>query len=320
MATHNPEFHIRSLNPDQDIPLLVQLRTEIEAADQSGANTSEAGLRAQFEWPGHDPRQDRWVIETPDNSGSFIGHGWTFAQSPQRSILEVAVHPQWRRQGLGRKLLEKALTRVREKGAHQIVAGARAKQKAGQAFLAAQQFVPVGHNRFMKAPANTPIETPLWPEGFQVRTFAELGDVAYLVAGSNGCYADMWGHRENTEPASIAHFQESMAKWPDYYVPAGIFVLFAPDGEVAGICFNRVGEGTKDKVLDSPGIVPAYRHLGLHRPLVQASMHWLNAQTDGMFHLDTWGDFDEAVQIYQELGFTLIEDNHMIEYLLTAGA
>ena len=49
MATHNPELHIRALNPEQDVPLLVQLRAEIEAADQSGANTSEAGLRAQFE-------------------------------------------------------------------------------------------------------------------------------------------------------------------------------------------------------------------------------------------------------------------------------
>ena len=47
-------------------------------------------------------------------------------------------------------------------------------------------------------------------------------------------------------------------------------------------------------------------------------MQWLNTQADGMFHLDTWGDFAEAVQIYRELGFTLADENHLIEYLLKA--
>lgn len=310
------ELQLRTVNPDQDFSALVQLLTEIEATDQAGSNPSAAGLRAQFAWPGHDPRQDRWVIESPTAPGKLIAHGWLFAQSQQRAILGGAVHPQWRRQGLGRQLLSTAIARAQAKGARQIVAGARAKQKAGQAFLAASQFVQVGHNRFMKAPADTPIETPVWPAGFTVRTFAELGDVAVLVAGSNGCYTDMWGHRENTEPASIAHFQESLAKYPDFYVPEGIFVLFAPDGAVAGICFNRLDREDQQKVLDSPGIAPAYRHLGLHRPLVQASMQWLNTQADGMFHLDTWGDFDEAVQIYEELGFTLADENHLLEYLL----
>jgi mycothiol synthase len=212
--------------------------------------------------------------------------------------------------------LSAAIARAQEKGTRQIVSGARATQKAGQEFLKANHFVAVGNNRFMKAPANTPIEAPRWPKGFVLRTFAELGDVAALVAGSNGCYTDMWGHRENVEPASMAHFQENMTKSPDYYVAEGIFVLFAPDGEVAGICFNRLDREAQQKVIDSPGIVPAYRHLGLHRALVQASMHWLDTQAEGMFHLDTWGDFAEAVQIYEELGFRLDEANHLLEYLL----
>lgn len=316
MSTHKSEPRLRTFHPEQDFSALLQLRTEIEEIDHAGVNTSEAGLRAQFSWPGHDPSQDRWVIEAMGESGRLIGHGWTFAQSPQRSILEVAVHPHWRRQGLGRQLLAKEITRSREKGTRQLLSGARAKQKAGQAFLDANHFVLVGHDRFMDAPADTPIQTPLWPEGFVLRTLAELGDVAAIVAGSNGCYTDMWGHRENIEPASLAHFQENVAKHPDFYVPEGIFVLFAPDGEVAGICFNRLDRQEQKKVIDSPGIVPAYRHLGLHRPLVQASMRWLNTQVDGMFHLDTWGDFAEAVQVYEELGFTLDEANHSMTYLL----
>lgn len=318
MSTLSPELRLRSLSSEQDFSALLRLLVEIEEADQAGTNTSEAGLRSQFNWPDHDPRQDRWVVEALDTPGKLIGHSWRFAQSPQRSILGGAVHPQWRRQGLGQQLLAAAIARSQEKGALQIVSGARAKQKAGQAFLEANRFAAVGHNRFMKAPGDTPVAVPHWPAGFSLHTFAELGDVAYLVAGSNGCYTDMWGHRENVEPATIAHFQENMTKHPDLYVPEGIFVLFAPDGDVAGICFNRVDIDNQSKVLDSPGIAPAYRHMGLHRPLVQASMHWLNTQAEGIFHLDTWGDIAEAVHIYEELGFRLDETNHLIEYLRQA--
>ncbi len=316
MLTLTPELHVRTLDPEQDFSALLQLLSEVEKIDQAGSNSSEAGLRAQFAWPNHDPSQDRWVIESPDQPGALIGHSWRFAQSPQRSILGGAVHPRWRRQGLGQQLLKVAISRSQGNGARQIVSGARAKQKTGQAFLEANQFTAVGHNRFMKAPANTPIATPIWPTGFVLRTFAELGDVAPLVAGSNGCYTDMWGHRENVEPATVAHFQENITMHPDFYVPEGIFILFAPNGEVAGICFNRFDHEDQAKRIDSPGIAPAYRHLGLHRPLVQASMRWLNTQAEGMFHLDTWGDFAEAVKIYAELGFSLDETNHLIEYLL----
>ncbi len=173
MSMLTPELRLRTFHPEQDFSALLQLRTEIEAIDQAGVNTSEAGLRSQFNWPGHDPSQDRWVIESPDDPGKLIGHGWTFAQSPQRSILEVAVHPHWRRQRLGHQLLAIEIARSQEKGTRQILSGARAKQQAGQAFLDANHFVLVGHDRFMDAPADTPIEELRWPEGFLLRTFAE---------------------------------------------------------------------------------------------------------------------------------------------------
>jgi GNAT superfamily N-acetyltransferase len=306
---------LRQFNPDTDILNLVQLRVEIEANDQLGTNTSEASLRAQFDWPNHDPGQDRWVIESLDD-GKLVGHGWTFAQSPLRAIVEVAVHPQWRRQGLGSQLLQKMIDRSREKGAIQIVAGAKANNKVGHPFLRARGFVPVGHNRFMTAPSDIQPETPVWPEDFSLQSYSDLGELSILVEGSNLCYTDMWGHRENMVPASVARFRERMTESPDDYYPEGILIIFDPDGQLAGICFNRPEGEEKKKVIDSPGVVPRYRPLGLQRPLVQASMRWLNQQVEGDYYLYTWGDFDEAVQIYHELGFTLTDDHHLIEYVL----
>lgn len=87
MSTHKPELRLRTFHPEQDFSALVQLRTEIEAIDQIGTNTSDSVLRDQFSWPGHVPSQHRWVIEACSEQDRLIGHGWTFEQSPQRSIL-----------------------------------------------------------------------------------------------------------------------------------------------------------------------------------------------------------------------------------------
>lgn len=306
---------IRNLNLDIDVPRLLQLRTEIEAVDQQGTDTSEARLRQQFAWPNHNPSQDRWVVER-EADNKLIGYGWVFAQSPARSIVELAIHPAWRRQGLGTKLLGILVQHAKKKGASQIVAGARGNNNVGPPFLLTNQFEPVGHNRFMTASADSHIHEAEWPKGFWVQSYSELGNLAYLAEGSNLCYADMWGHRENTEPATVAHLQERMRQYPNSYFPEGIFVVFAPDHKVAGICFNRLENGSAKRVIDSPGVAPAYRHLNLQRPLVQESMKWLSNQASGDYHLYTWGDFENAVQIYQELGFSYTEDEHLVEYLL----
>lgn len=307
---------IRNFQQQTDIPRMIQIRIAIEQADQLGDDTSEASLLAQFNWPGHDPALDRWVVEAGGTDG-FVGYAWTFAQSPRRSIIHIGVHPTWRRRGIGSQLLEQVNRRAKGKGAVEIVAGARAKSIAGHAFLQARAFLPVGTNRFFTAPADTSVDPPIWPQGFVVKSLAELGDLTAVVAGSNGCYTDMWGHRENTEPLTVAHLQENMQKFPTSYDPAGIFVLFAPDGTVAGLSFSRYEQENGSRVIDSPGVVPLYRHLALQRPLVQTSMRWLDQQAPGETDLYTFGDFVEAVEIYEALGFMLTPEQQLTEYLLT---
>ncbi len=306
-------FRIRPFNPEQDISGLVTLRTEIEAVDQFGANTSEAAVRAQMELPGHDPAKDRWVAESPDAPDRFIGHAWIFAQSPKRSILSVAVHPAWRRRGLGSSLFGQALARAKEHGAVQVVSGTVANNTVGNSFLRHHDFSPMGHNRFMSAPEDSLISEPEWPLNFTVRSFAEVHDLTILVEACNRCYKDMWGHRENTESSTEEFYADLMKQYPDLFPPEGIFILFAPDQSVAGVCFCSMED--QQKTIDSPAVVPEYRPLDLQRPLMQTAMRWLNSISGGSFRLQTWGDYEHAIRIYQELGFTLNEKDHMVEYL-----
>ena len=320
MSNPSEIITIRLFRPDADVPPLVALLTTIAAGDRTGVMVDEATVRSQLAWLGHDPTRDRWVAETPGDSSQFIGHAWVFAQSPQRSILYAAVDPAWRRQGIGSALLAQAIDRTREMGASQIVSATRAGRAAADAFLRRHGFLPAGHPRTFTAPAALPRPEPAWPPGYTLRTLAEVGDLNLWAEACNSCYRDMWGHRENTEPATAAHHAELMRTYPDFFNPAGIFLLFAPDGSLAGVCSGRVEGGEAGaagvRVIDSPGVAPVYRHLGLQRPLVLACLRWLSDLGPGDYRLETWGDSEEAVAIYRDLGFTVEDDT--VEYLRQA--
>ncbi|MCB0087265.1 MAG: hypothetical protein KDE54_05075 [Caldilineaceae bacterium] len=110
---------------------------------------------------------------------------------------------------------------------------------------------------------------------------------------------------------------------PKFYNPDAIFIVFAPDGDVAGVCYGRAfgheqndpSNGRPKKVVDSPAVVPELRHLGLQRPLTLTTMRWLRQNVGaGPMELWSYGDQEETVAIYTKLGFVLTPNRHLIEY------
>lgn len=313
-------FTIRNFDPDVDIPALAGLMAEIEYVDQVGNDPSPEAVQRQLDWRGHDPRQDRWLAEA---GGAAVGQAWLFAQSAQRAVVYAAVHPQRRRQGIGRALLEQALRRARKIGAAQIASETEANNEAGNAFLQKMGFAPAGHTRFLRAPATLALPEPEWPQGFRAQAMSGEEDLPLLVQASNRCYADLWGHMENTEPATVAFFEDLLRRRPGYIQYQGAFLVFGPDHSVVGLCPTRLGPedpqagGGREKVLDAPGIAPEFRPLPLLRPLALTAMRWLDSQAYGPFLLETWGDPEAAVEVYRQIGFTLEERDHNIAYLLS---
>ena len=114
------------------------------------------------------------------------------------------------------------------------------------------------------------------------------------------------------------YLAKSMNQYPDWYIPEGIFIAFAPDGSVAGVCVARLGakvaghDEERAKTVDSPGVVPEHHHLGLQRPLTLTAMHWLRGYGSGPLDLESYGDQEDAIEIYREVGFVLQE--HYVEY------
>lgn len=308
---------IRLFNRDRDIPGLVQLRLDVEAYDHAGNDTSESALIETLDWPGHDPQKDRWVLEAPEDPGRLIGYAWARLQSQERVVIYVAVHPDWRRKGMGRELLGHALARALEHGANHVTSAIDARNRGAEEFLVRNGFEHVGDNRFMQAPAGIPLAEPAWPVGYEVRSFAEVKELSTLVEAFNRCYRVMWGHMENTKGAmndnSLAGLMKS---YPDQFIPKGIFIAFAPDGELAGVCAAKLGAKVKgherEKIVDSPAVAPAHRQMGLLRPLTLTAMGWLRGHGSGPIRLETYGDSEAAAEIYAALGFEMLA--HYVEY------
>ncbi len=301
---------IRPFLPDADLLRLVNLLTQVEAFDREGESVSEEALRKQLTWPRH----ERWVVPAPGDPDQLIGYGSAFAQTKERSALYVAVRPDWRRRGLGSALLDCALGHAIETGAAQVTIYANARNKAANDFLRQRNFTLVGAAWVMHAAHDVPLAEPEWPAGYTVHSHAVVQDLPALVRVSNRSYHDMWGHWENTEGAVT---EEEMARWLPAFDPEGIWIAFAPNGDVAGTCRVQLAQDNDGEVmdiLDGPGVVPEHRHHKLQRPLVLTAMHWQRARSSKPVRLESWGDDEQTIALYRDLGFDL--DQHYVAYRL----
>src|SRR5258708_25789806 len=133
-------FTYRHFDTQRDFAAFVILLQTVEQADQDGEDVSEAALREQLTWPGHDPALDRWVVLS-SASNTLIGYGAIFqAPNDVHADLYIAVHPQWRRQGIGSTLLGHLLERVREMGAQDVRTYATVQNQDARAFLRGNDF------------------------------------------------------------------------------------------------------------------------------------------------------------------------------------
>lgn len=305
----NPSFRIRSYRPETDLPAL----TDLFSALQDTLLTPDQVL-SMITWPGHDLARDRFVVES---SGRLVGMGYLHQQPAPRSFVKVYTHPDFRRQGIGRALLEHLLAESRARGAQHAISGVPLSDEPALAFARACGFEAVGEERYFAAGADLSLPDPQLPEGFTIRSTAEVGDTQVFADACNRCYRDMWGHSENVEPVTVERIEEWRGRHPNILRPAGMFVLFAPDGSPAGVTrADRGGEGEEEyRIIDAPAVAPEYRSLGLQRALVQAAAGWLKHNGSGRYQIETWGDSDEAARIYDELGFQLIEGSRAVEFV-----
>ena len=306
---------VRAFKPTVDFTLLLQLLSEVEDFDQDGEDVSEATQRAYLALPGHDPEQDRWVIEDPDRPDRLIGFGSTWARMVWNNTYEraesyLAVRPNARRRRLGTTLLNQITQRARELGANHLVIHANERNLGSNAFLLKHNFEPVGSYWLLVTQLGDLIEEPRCPAGYTIRSYAAVRDRRAVVRAMES-YRDQWGHygpRPGEEPVP----------WLSRVDPAGVFLAFGPSGEPVGICVavQRANSGvpTIESAghINGPGVMPNHRAQGLHQFLTLTALCWHQAQGRKTISMDSWGDDESTLEIYQRCGFIPVQ--HLISY------
>ncbi len=304
----------RPLNPDTDYPALAQLyRAAEQAAGMEPSSTAES-LRLRT-WG------TRWVAEDASQADFFPAAGWMASQSPTRFFVYAVVHPAWRRRGLGSQMLAYVEAQAAAQGAFDLVASAQAIETPAIALITRLGYTLVGHNYSLHLPAEVDPGEPLLPPGYTIRTYAEIPDPALLAQAHNRCFADRWGHYENSQENTPERLLQWMTEELGSFIPEGIFLLFAPDGDLAGLSYGRIAEGGQRRAVDSPSCTPEYRHLLLEKSLAQIAANWLRKRFGpGPLALDCWGETEENINLFRSIGFILDEKDHNLEFRKVIGA
>jgi hypothetical protein len=152
--------------------------------------------------------------------------------------LDAYVHPENLGSGLGGFLLDWAEEESRRRDRSTLRTSALTADPAAKPLIEGGGFEPVRHFYRMLIDLDAQPPEAVWPEGFEVATFA-TGDEATLHAVTEDAFAHHWGH----EPRDLEHWDEhvfSQAWWDPSLVD---FVREGDEVAAAEINAFRFGMG-----------------------------------------------------------------------------
>ena len=202
-------LHVRKFSPRQDFKAYVDFLNAVSNHDGANSATTEQEQRDYADMLTVDLNTDRLVIEHPEQSDKLVAvcDVWQINHNPSADLM-LLVHPEWRRQGVGSKLLSAATAHANELNATAIDAYAHLEQKGIQAFLEYHSFRVVSNCTGMEMTATAPFPKANLPKNYTVRTYAELEDseqdkLDLIVKAGNEFWGVLWGHKV-TEDLGLA--------------------------------------------------------------------------------------------------------------------
>lgn len=213
-----------------------------------------------------------------------------YAQLDPDGTGELVVHPNQRRRGIGRTLLDRLLAA----GAQRIWAHG---DHPGAAALARTAGLWRQRSLWQLArPLADPLPDPVVPDGVSVRTFQPGRDDAAWLALNAAAFAD---HPEQGRWSADDLAQRMAEPWFD---PDGFFVALRDD-RMVGFHWTKTGDEGEVYVL---GVHPDEQGSGLGRALTLVGLHHLRERGLGRVTLYVEADNAAAVRLYTSLGFAKV--------------
>lgn len=289
-------WKIRAFTRDDRVGLQ-KLWAGLASFDGSVPARTATELEALLAHPAHRGGA-RWHVAVAGN-GAIVGAIEVGFVGSVRTSLLFGVNPAWRRQGVGRALLEQAPQERR------LLVTSRASVGGAAELLTSAGFSERYREARMRRPAQGLEPLPL-PEGTRLDVDA-TGDVPRLLAVLHGVFGE-----DAEQDAGLlgsffsrAHFRVIYLKRRDEDV--GVCVV---SGSERAKKSERSPDGTPTVgVVHEVGLVRSMRGRGLSRPLVRAGL--VELARCGFKDIEVSADRrrDSAVELYEAEGFQVVDED-----------
>ena len=218
-------------------------------------------------------------LEVVDDAGAVLA----FGDAPA----ELVVHPDHRRRGVGRELLERALASdATDFWAHGDLPGA-------QALARSAGLSPVRTLLVLRLPLADEAPPVRLPDGVSIRSFRP-DDVDAVVAVNGRAFAT---HPEQGA-MDRADFERRAAS--DWFDPHGLLVA-ERGGEVVGFHWTKIQDGVGEVYV--VGVDPSAQGTGLGAALTASGLRFMHEQGVRTVDLYVEADNEPALRTYHRLGF-----------------
>ncbi|GAA2820675.1 GNAT family N-acetyltransferase [Kribbella solani] len=255
-----------------DVEAWAVLAADVEKVDQDGVNLGVEELTEQLEAPGLDLARDTVALWA---DGRMVGFGMAGVSSAvvdvDRVRTEGAVHPEWRRQGLGTALVRWLIRRAQELHVDThpevpgvVAAGTISTNVGATTMFSGFGFEEVRYYIDMRRPLDQPVPEVPVADGFRVIPFELAYDDAVRQA-HNEAFQDHWGSTPR-DPETWANRTTGTRAF------RGAQSYLAMDGETVAayvLCYeyaaSTAATGVRELYIGQVGTRRAYRGRGLAR-------------------------------------------------------
>ncbi|RZU13730.1 mycothiol synthase [Kribbella rubisoli] len=308
-----------------DVEAWAELVAAKEEVDQDGENYSAEDLAEQLEHPHLDLARDTIGLWSGDR---MIGYGITHVKSAvvdvDRVNTEGAIHPEWRRQGLGTTLMRWLIQRAGElhtakhpEAPGLVGVGANSTNAGADALLRTLGFEEERYFFDMRRPLDLPVPDAPVADGLKLRSYDTSYEEALRLAHFEA-FSDHWGWSPPTTEGWRARNVGSRAfrGQQSYYVLDGDTIAAYVNGYEWDA--DTEATGVRELYIGQVGTRRAYRGRGLARAALAKVL--AKAAEAGYQRAALGVDADNptgALGLYEGLGF--VTHQKFISYQLPLG-
>jgi mycothiol synthase len=301
---------------------------EADAIDKQERATTVREMEHEMSFPTYHPETDCFLAWEDDRLVGYVSIYVAEGDAHTDSTIYChgVVHPERRRQGLGRQLLAKGTLRARERmagipqGRVRLQCMAGDSEEGRKALFEGVDMKAVRYWVNLARPINNGLPKLQLPDDFRLRHFRGEQDVEAIWKVDNSAFRDHWGHTDS-KVEDFYHW----VKAPHFRPELWFLAEEVATGEVVGLGLNMIDPdwiartGRQEGYVDTLAVVREHRQRGLGSALLVQGLRALRDAGMEAAHLHADAEnLTGAMRLYERVGFRVRRTRASYQKLLRA--